>query len=94
MFRIIALLLAAVLAAACAKSVVDNYDDASITARVKTVFVNDPVIGLQRIDVDTVKGVVTLSGRVRSKEDEQKAIELARRTRGVVEVKSVLQIGQ
>ncbi|MBA3888721.1 MAG: BON domain-containing protein, partial [Acidobacteria bacterium] len=45
-----------------------------------------------RIDVDTFKGVVTLSGRVKSKEEEQKAIELARQIRGVTDVRSTLQI--
>ena len=46
--------------------------DATITTRVKTVFINDPVVGMARIDVDTFKGVVTLSGRVKSKEEEAK----------------------
>jgi osmotically-inducible protein OsmY len=90
---IIVLLLALFVATSCASSVGANIDDAGITTRVKTAFVNDPVIGAARIDVETFKGVVTLSGRVKSKEDEQKAIELARKIRGVVEVKSQLQIG-
>jgi osmotically-inducible protein OsmY len=67
-------------------------DDAILTTRVKTVFINDPVIGDARIDVDTFKGVVTLSGRVTNKEQEAKAIELARTIRGVTDVKSSLQI--
>ena len=45
-----------------------------------------------RIDVDTFKGVVTLSGRVKTKEEEAKAMELARKIRGVTDVKSSLQI--
>jgi osmotically-inducible protein OsmY len=67
-------------------------DDAILTTRVKTVFINDPVIGAARIDVDTLKGVVTLSGRVASKEQEAKAVELARAIKGVADVKSSLQI--
>ena len=78
--------------AACGKSVGQTIDDATITARVKTTFVNDPVVGAMRIDVDTFKGIVTLSGRVKSKQEEQKAIELARKTRGVTDVKSTLVI--
>jgi osmotically-inducible protein OsmY len=46
-----------------------------------------------RIDVDTFKGVVTLSGRVKTKAEEEKAIELARTIKGVVDVKSTLTIG-
>lgn len=92
--RIIAALLAMIITVACAKSVGDTVDDASITTRVKTAFVNEPMIQLERIDVDTFKGVVTLSGRVKTKEGEAKAIELAKKTRGVVDVKSTLTIGQ
>jgi osmotically-inducible protein OsmY len=59
---------------------------------VKTAFINDPVVGALRIDVDTFKGVVTLSGRVKSKDEEAKAIALARTISGVTDVKSTLQI--
>lgn len=92
--RIVATLLALIITAACAKAVGDTVDDASITTRVKTAFVNDPVVGAERIDVDTFKGVVTLSGRVKTKESEAKAIELAKTIRGVSDVKSKLTIGQ
>lgn len=92
--RIVAALLALIITAACAKAVGDTVDDASLTTRVKTAFVNDPVVGAERIDVDTFKGVVTLSGQVKTKEAEAKAIELAKTIRGVTDVKSNLKIGQ
>ena len=76
----------------CGKSVGETIDDATITTRVKTAFVNDPAVGALRIDVDTFKGVVTLSGRVKSKQEEAQAIALAKKVRGVVDVKSTLQI--
>ncbi len=60
--------------------------------RVKTAFINDPVVGAARIDVETFKGVVTLSGRVKSKDEETKALDLARTIKGVTDVKSTLQI--
>jgi osmotically-inducible protein OsmY len=69
-------------------------DDPTISTRVKTALINDPVVGGARIDVDTVRGVVTLSGRVRSKDEEAKAVAVARTIRGVAEVKSTLQIQQ
>ena len=68
------------------------FDDAVLTTRVKTAFINDPLIGAARIDVDTMKGVVTLSGRVPTKEQETRAIELARAVKGVTDVKSTLLI--
>ena len=85
-------LLTPLMLAACGKTVNDTIDDATISTRVKTSLLNDPVVGSLRIDVDTFKGVVTLSGRVKSKEEEAKAIELARKIGGVTDVKSSLQI--
>lgn len=85
-------LLAATLAAACGKTVGETVDDAAITAQVKTKLLNDPDVGGLRIDVDTTKGVVTLSGIVKSKEEESKAVALARQVDGVKDVKSTLQV--
>jgi osmotically-inducible protein OsmY len=79
-------------AAATRANVSAPVDDATITTRVKTAFINDPVVGAAKIDVDTFKGVVTLSGRVKNKDEEQKAVALARSVRGVSEVKSSLQV--
>jgi len=45
-----------------------------------------------RIDVDTFKGVVTLSGRVKSQDELNTAVALARKIDGVKDVKSTLQI--
>lgn len=80
------------LVSACGKTVGETIDDATITTRVKTAFINDPVVGALRIDVDTFKGVVTLSGAVKSTDEETKAIALARSVKGVTDVKSTLKI--
>ena len=64
----------------------------TITTRVKTAMLNDPAVGGLGIDVDTFKGVVTLSGRVRSEAERTQAVSLARRVNGVSEVKDALQI--
>ena len=85
-------LVAPLLLTACGKSVGETVDDATITARVKTALLNDPATGGLRIDVDTFKGVVTLSGGVKSAAERDKAIAIARKTPGVVDVKSTLQI--
>lgn len=85
-------LIAPLLLSACGKTVGETIDDATITTRVKTALLNDPDVGGLRIDVDTFKGAVTLSGRVKSKSEEDKAIALARKIGGVTDVKSTLQI--
>jgi osmotically-inducible protein OsmY len=90
---IVALILGSLtLTAACGKTVGDTIDDATITTRVKTALLNDPDVGGLRIDVDTFKGVVTLSGAVKTAAERDQAVAIARRTPGVTDVKSTLQI--
>jgi osmotically-inducible protein OsmY len=79
-------------ATACGKTVGEAIDDTTITTRVKTAMLNDPAVGGLRIDVDTFKGVVTLSGRVKSQSERDQAIMIARNIDGVVEVKDALQV--
>jgi hyperosmotically inducible periplasmic protein len=67
-------------------------DDGTITARVKTALLNDKTINPASIDVQTANGVVTLSGKVKNKDEETKAIAVARGIRGVTDVKSSLQV--
>ena len=90
--QVLALVLAATFAGACGKTVGETIDDATITSRVKVALLDDPATGGMRIDVDTFKGVVTLSGRVKSAAENQQAVAIARRTPGVKSVKSALQV--
>jgi osmotically-inducible protein OsmY len=78
--------------AACGKTVGDTIDDATITGRVKTALLNDPDVAGLKIDVDTFKGVVTLSGAVETQAEANKAMQIARQTPGVSDVKSTLQV--
>ena len=89
---VLALVMATPLTAACGKTVGEAIDDTTITTRVKTAMLNDPGVGGLRIDVDTFRGVVTLSGRVKSQVEHDQAIALARRVSGVAEVKDALQV--
>jgi len=82
----------AVLCWACGAAVHDNFDDATISTRVKTALLNDLAITATTIDVATVKGVVTLSGQVKTRDEESRAIALARAVKGVADVKSDLKI--
>ena len=66
-------------------------DDLTITTRVKTALINEPSISAT-IDVQTFQGVVTLSGKVKSKDEEAKAIAVTKGIRGVADVKSKLEI--
>lgn len=93
LFLAVAILLPAMLAA-CGKTIGDTIDDATITTRVKSALLNDPGVNATRIDVATSAGVVTLTGAVKSKTEEGRAVEVARQVPGVREVKSSLQVQQ
>jgi hyperosmotically inducible protein len=79
-------------AAGCSGTIRDTVDDAAITARVKTVLLNDREIGASKIDVSTANGIVTISGAVKSKDEESRAIQLANGVGGVKEVRSTLRV--
>ncbi len=70
-----------------------NIDDTNITAAVKTkLATGDKASTLTRIDVDTVRGVVTLNGVVASGQDRARAEQLAAQVGGVRRVINNLQV--
>lgn len=68
-------------------------DDAAITAKVKTELIGDKNVKARNIDVDTVAGVVVLSGYVDSQQEANRAGSLAKSVSGVVRVKNELRVG-
>jgi hyperosmotically inducible protein len=54
-----------------------------ITTKVKSAFVGDNKVSATNISVSTDKGVVTLSGTAKDREEASKAAELARKVAGV-----------
>jgi len=88
----LAIVVVAPLIAGCGKTIGETIDDTTITTRVKTAILNDPAIGGLGIDVDTFRGVVTLSGGVKNQAERDQALALARRTSGVSDVKDSLQV--
>lgn len=59
-------------------SVGEYVDDAAISTRVRTRFAQDPKVSLMRLDVNTLNGVVQLSGFATSQEEKDRAAQLAR----------------
>lgn len=74
------------------KSVGEAIDDAAIVAKTNVEIINDPELKFFRIDVKSYRGVVTLAGRVESREQETRAVELAKKVGGVQEVRSTLVV--
>jgi osmotically-inducible protein OsmY len=67
-------------------------DDSVITAKVKAAIFSDSTLKVNEINVETFKGVVQLSGFVRSQADIDKAVQVARGVAGVKSVKNDMRI--
>jgi osmotically-inducible protein OsmY len=65
-------------------------DDSWITTKVKSELAADKMLSLHQISVETYKGVVQLSGFVNTKEQRENAGVIARKIKGVQEVKNSL----
>jgi c(7)-type cytochrome triheme protein len=63
-------------------------DDAVITTKVKTAMLQEPSLKSAEINVETFKGIVQLTGFVRSRADINKAAEIAKGVKGVKSVKN------
>lgn len=75
-------------AAGCAvtrdQSTIGEYvDDSVLTTRVKTKFAEDSQVSVMSITVETLKGVVQISGFAKDATEKTRAGELAKSTSGV-----------
>ncbi|MFO7883991.1 MAG: BON domain-containing protein, partial [Desulfobacteraceae bacterium] len=67
-------------------------DNSVITAKVKAAILEDPMLKMFQINVETFKGEVQLSGFVDSAEAAARAEEITRRVKGVTSVKNSLVV--
>jgi len=67
-------------------------DSTVITTKVKAAIFDEPTLKSAEINVETFKGVVQLSGFVSSRDDIEKAVEIARQIEGVKSVKNDMQL--
>lgn len=67
-------------------------DDSVITAKVKTAIIKDDTLKATEINVETFKGVVQLSGFVKTQSDANHAVTVARGVAGVKSVKNNISI--
>jgi hyperosmotically inducible periplasmic protein len=66
----------------------EYFDNAAITAKIKSAYATDPVVKALSVHVSTVKGVVQLTGTVSSNTEKKRAEEIARSVAGVTNVKN------
>jgi osmotically-inducible protein OsmY len=67
-------------------------EDGIVTAKVKQKLVEDPVTKPHQITVETFKGRVQLSGFVETDQARNRALQLARDTKGVKQVKDAMEV--
>ena len=67
-------------------------DDTVITTKVKAAVFNAPTLKSSEINVETFKGVVQLTGFVSSRDDINRAVELARGVKGVKSVRNDMRL--
>jgi hyperosmotically inducible periplasmic protein len=70
----------------------DAVRDASVTTKIKAKMTLDDLVKARSIDVATDGSTVTLSGRVHSNDERDRAVRLARETEGVQQVVDRLRL--
>ena len=63
-------------------------DDSAISNRVRLHFVESPIVSMHAIDVETLKGIVQLSGFAKSQSERNEADRIARSVNGVRDVRN------
>ena len=71
----------------------ETADEAAITTKIKAKMALDDNVRARAIDVTTTGTTVTLSGTVQSQDEHDRAVRLARETKGVTDVVDQLRIG-
>jgi len=74
------------------RTVGETIDDATITAKVKGRLLDDPQVKGLKIDVDTREGVVFLTGEVGTRQEMDRAVEIAKATEHVKDVRPNLNV--
>ena len=72
--------------AAAAKTAGEVLSDGALTTKIKAKMGLDDTVKALDLNVDTVDGVVTVTGKVRSTAERDRALALARETNGVRQV--------
>jgi osmotically-inducible protein OsmY len=85
-------LLAACAASPTHESTGQYVDDAAITTKVKSQLFTTKDVSASDISVQTVAGVVQLSGFARTEQERQRAAEIARSVSGVTQVHNDIRI--
>lgn len=82
----VALVLAGCAGTSKQESTGEYVDDTVLTTRVKAALLQDPMVSGLAVNVETFKGVVQLSGFVKTAAEKNRANKIANDTKGVAKV--------
>ncbi|HRK56857.1 MAG TPA: BON domain-containing protein [Burkholderiaceae bacterium] len=74
------------------QSVGEYLDDSVITTKIKSEFAKDKEVDATSISVETLKGVVVLSGFARNLAEKAAAERIALKVKGVTHVKNAIEV--
>jgi hyperosmotically inducible periplasmic protein len=69
-----------------AKTAQEAMSDGTLTAKIKAKMALDDSVKALDLNIDTVNGVVTITGKVKTRAERERALTLARETNGVRQV--------
>jgi len=71
---------------------VTSVDDANVTAQIRTALMNEAVYKVNQIRIETVNGIVTLTGTVQSRPEADRVVEMTKTVQGVREIRNSLDV--
>lgn len=92
MKRVLAIVLAVLVVAACENRTPRPKTDAALTEKVKVALARDPQLGGERIEIDSNSGVVMLKGSVRDEAAKRRLQEIAKKVDGVTWVQNQVSV--
>lgn len=69
-----------------------SVDDANVSAQIRTALMNEAIFKVNQIRIETVNGVVTLTGTVQSRPEADRVVEMTKTIQGVREIRNGLDI--
>lgn len=69
-----------------------SVDDANVSAQIRTALMNEAVFKVNQIRIETVNGVVTLTGTVQSRPEADRVVEMTKTIQGVREIRNGLDV--
>jgi hyperosmotically inducible periplasmic protein len=75
-----------------AAKAVRTIDDVAVTNAIRAEFARDKLVSAREISVETKEGIVTLTGKVRTKAEADRAVAIAKDRKNVIRVENRIEV--